>query len=85
MSFRRPLAIAALASLWLAGASLAEPFREPARGSVERAAILDAIRPVVEAEMRGPVEFVVTTMRVAPNWAFMQVEPKRPSCATKRI
>ncbi|WP_043616142.1 hypothetical protein [Ensifer sp. ZNC0028] len=78
MSFRRSLAIAALASLWLAGVSLAQPFREPAKGSAERAAILDAIRPAVEAEMRGPVEFVVTTMRAGPNWAFMQVEPQRP-------
>lgn len=72
MSVGRSLSIAALASLWLAGASLAQPFR------AERAAILDAIRPAVEAEMRGPVEFVVTTMRASPNWAFMQVESQRP-------
>lgn len=32
--------------------------------------------------MRGPVEFVVTTMRAAPNWAFMQVEPQRPGGGT---
>ncbi|WP_429818883.1 hypothetical protein [Ensifer sp. B1-9] len=78
MSVWRSLSIAALASLWLAGASMAQPVREPAKGSAERAAILDAIRPAVEAEMRGPVEFVVTTMRASPNWAFMQVEPQRP-------
>ncbi len=28
--------------------------------------------------MRGSVEFVVTTMRATPNWAFVQVEPQRP-------
>ncbi|MEI3852492.1 MULTISPECIES: hypothetical protein [unclassified Ensifer] len=80
--FTRLLAIAALASLWLAGACLAQPFREPVKGNAERAAILDAIRPAVEAEMRDPVEFVVTTMRAAPNWAFMQVEPQRPGGGT---
>ncbi|NRQ16301.1 hypothetical protein BHMPCIPO_03558 [Ensifer sesbaniae] len=78
VSVGRSLSIAALASLWLAGASLAQPFREPAKGNAERAAILDAIRPAVEAEMRGPVEFVVTTMRASPNWAFMQVESQLP-------
>lgn len=56
----------------------AQTFREPPKGSPERAAILDALRPAVEAEMRGSVEFVVTTMRVSPGWAFVQVEPQRP-------
>ena len=58
--------------------ALALTFREPAKGSAERAAIMDTLRPAVEAEMRGPVEFVVTTIRVTPNWAFVQVEPQRP-------
>ncbi len=40
--------------------------------------MLEALRPAVEAEMRGPVEFVVTTIRVSPNWAFVQVDPQRP-------
>ena len=62
----------------LGGPALALTFREPARGSAERAAIMDTLRPAVEAEMRGPVEFVVTTIRVTPNWAFVQVEPQRP-------
>ncbi len=60
------------------GPALAQTFREPAKGSAERAAIMDTLRPAVEAEMRGPVEFVVTTIRVTPNWAFVQVEPQRP-------
>jgi hypothetical protein len=62
----------------LSGPTLALTFREPAKGSAERVAIMDTLRPAVEAEMRGPVEFVVTTIRVTPNWAFVQVEPQRP-------
>lgn len=60
------------------GTALAQAFREPAKGSAERSAILDTLRPAVEAEMRGAVEFVVTTIRASPNWAFVQVEPQRP-------
>ena len=67
-----------VANLGLATTGFAQTLREPAKGSSERAAILDALRPAVEAEMRGSVEFVVTTMRATPNWAFMQVEPQRP-------
>lgn len=69
--------LAAMAAIF-SGPALALTFREPAKGSAERAAIMDTLRPAVEAEMRGPVEFVVTTIRVTPNWAFVQVEPQRP-------
>ena len=68
------LAILSLAT----GPLQAQALREPPKGSPERAAILDALRPAVEAEMRGSVEFVVTTIRVSPGWAFVQVEPQRP-------
>jgi len=71
-------AVLVMASLGLASSGAAQTLREPAKGSSERAAILDALRPAVEAEMRGSVEFVVTTMRATPNWAFVQVEPQRP-------
>ena len=68
----------AVMMMTISGPALALTFREPAKGSAERAAIMDTLRPAVEAEMRGPVEFVVTTIRVTPNWAFVQVEPQRP-------
>jgi hypothetical protein len=68
----------AIMMMAISGPALALTFREPAKGSAERAAIMDTLRPAVEAEMRGPVEFVVTTIRVTPNWAFVQVEPQRP-------
>jgi hypothetical protein len=50
----------------------------PAPGTPLRAAILDAVRPMVEAEVGRPVEFVVTSMRVLGEWAFVDLTPQRP-------
>lgn len=50
----------------------------PARGSPERARILDAARPVFEREVGGPVEFVVTTLNVMDGWAYGDVRLQRP-------
>jgi hypothetical protein len=50
----------------------------PARGSPLRAAILDGVRPMVEAEVGAPVEFVVNDMRVLGEWAFVDLAPQRP-------
>lgn len=47
-------------------------------GPAERRAILDALRPVVVRELGGPVEFVVTQMRVIEPYAFVIVTPQRP-------
>jgi hypothetical protein len=43
-----------------------------------RRAILDALRPVVVRELGGPVEFVVTQIRVIEPYAFVIVTPQRP-------
>ncbi|MBO6759006.1 MAG: hypothetical protein JJ902_21940 [Roseibium sp.] len=51
---------------------------EPARGTAERKDILNAVRPLVEARLNPPVEFVVTWMRVAGGWAFVGLAPQRP-------
>ena len=59
-------------------ASAALTIKTPQRGSVERVAILDAMRPQVEAAMRGPVVFVIDTMNVAEGWAFVIGYPQRP-------
>jgi len=61
-----------------AGFAAAQVVHEPAKGSAERAAVLDALRPAVESEMRGPVEFVVSVLRTTPKWAFVQVDPQHP-------
>jgi hypothetical protein len=50
----------------------------PPRGSPLRAAILDGLRPMVEAEVGRPVEFIVLDLRVIGEWAFAYVTPQRP-------
>ena len=50
----------------------------PAQGSPERAAILNSLRPMVVAELGAPVEFVVGTIRVVGEWAFVEAKPQRP-------
>ena len=73
---RRWVALMLIAAA-LIGSAGAAPY-EPARGCAERAAILDALRPTVEGELRPPVEFMVSSMRVEKSWAFVKVEPQRP-------
>ncbi|MEO0543225.1 MAG: hypothetical protein AAFY99_05340 [Pseudomonadota bacterium] len=77
----RTIISALLAFVILFGTMLsasAQTFYEPPRGSDERKAILDAMRPKIETEMRGPVEFVVVRLRVMDGFAFAQLEPQRP-------
>lgn len=65
-------------SILAATHSFAQNIKTPTRGSAERTAILDAMRPNVEAAMRGPVVFVISTMNVADGWAFVTAQPQRP-------
>lgn len=48
-----------------------------APGSVQRRAILDAIRPAVEAQLGPDVEFVVHDLRILRGWAFVAATPQR--------
>jgi|CXWL01.1.fsa_nt_gi hypothetical protein len=50
----------------------------PARGTQQRTAILNAIRPSVEARFGGRVEFVVNCLQVNNGWALANVDPQRP-------
>lgn len=43
----------------------------------QRRAILDAIRPAVEAQLGPAVEFVVHDIRVVRGWAFVAATPQR--------
>lgn len=52
--------------------------RVPVAGSAERKAMLDAIRPKVEAELGQPLEFRVRTLRVSGNFGFAVLDPQRP-------
>lgn len=50
----------------------------PAFGTPLRRAILDALRPMAEAELGKPVEFASVDMRVLGEWAFVTAVPQRP-------
>lgn len=72
-------ACALLMALCLGAPSIAAAqSHTPARGTPERAAILGGLRPVIEAQLNPPVEFVVRTMNVSKGWAFVAVDPQRP-------
>jgi hypothetical protein len=44
----------------------------------ERRLILNELRAPLERHLGGEVEFLVTTYRKKPHWAFVQAEPRRP-------
>jgi hypothetical protein len=50
----------------------------PPRGSPLRAQLLDTLRPTVMAEIGGPIELVVTDLRVMGPWAYAFVRAQRP-------
>ncbi len=54
------------------------PLSQPASGSAERKAVLDAIRPRAQGDLGGAVEFVVKEMRVQDGFCFTRLEPQRP-------
>lgn len=62
--------------------SAAAEVSTPARGTKLRKEILDALRPIVQYQMRGPVEFVVAKMNVSEDTAFLVVNPQRPGGKT---
>ncbi len=66
------------AALIVASAAPLAAQTSPPRGSPERTALLDALRPTLVKEIGGPIAFVVTTMRVMGPWAYLHVKPTRP-------
>lgn len=75
---RFPAIIAFILALLASGMAIAAEVHEPAKGSAERKAILDAIRPAIEAQMRTPVEFQINIMLSDGEWAFVGANPQRP-------
>ncbi len=71
------LAVLMLVCAALAGSAYAQTVTPP-HGSALRTAVLDAVRPMVEAEVGAPVEFVVGDMRVLGEWALVSLTPQRP-------
>ena len=45
--------------------------------SSERKAVLDALRPAIEAKVGSNVEFVVQVIRIENGWAFVMADPQR--------
>jgi hypothetical protein len=43
----------------------------------ERKAVLDTLRPAIEAKLGPNVEFVVQVLRVERGWAFVMADPQR--------
>lgn len=51
----------------------------PQQGSPERKAILDGLRPTFEQAFGKPIEFRVSSLRVAAGFAWVVVHPQRPN------
>ena len=47
-------------------------------GDPLRAALLDALRPVIARDLGQPVKFVVEKLRAKGDWAFAVVRPQTP-------
>lgn len=86
---RRPVLVLLTLALITPPASLAvapEPARAqagcraqtPAPGTLTRSSVLNALRPHVEAMAGEDIEFVVTRIRVACDWARVVVQPRTP-------
>ncbi|MEZ5911786.1 MAG: hypothetical protein R3D84_05770 [Paracoccaceae bacterium] len=73
----RTLILALTAALTLAGAAAAQ-YYEPARGTAERAALMDTLRPLAIGYLGAPVEFVVQDPRVSGDLAMAFVMAQRP-------
>jgi len=52
-----------------------EDYCEPSVGSPERKAILDAIRPLAERDLKQPINFVVRALPIADDWAVALLAP----------
>jgi hypothetical protein len=50
---------------------------QPARGTSQRQAILDALRPAIEAQLGPNIVFEIKVLRVEKGWAFVVAEPFR--------
>ena len=68
------LATAPVSAALQPGASATAP---GAPGSAQRRAILDALRPAVEARFGPNIEFVVHRIQVRQGWAVVLADPQR--------
>ena len=73
------LLLALVSFCLLASAAPAQSPYTPRAGSAERAAIMDAIRPLCERDLKQKVIFKVQHLRVARGFALARVVPLRPN------
>lgn len=59
-------------------ATTALGWESPARGSAQRKAMLDAIRPIAEWNLGAPVEFVVKDLMVEQQYGWANLLVQRP-------
>ena len=71
------LVLGAILAVLLAGAAHAQPVTSPERSNPLRTQLLDALRPTIQAETGGPVSFVVGTINVMGEWAYVGATPVR--------
>ena len=76
----KPLIALALALLTTAPAF---GWCEPPRGSAERRALMDTVRPHVEAMPGAPIEFLESRLRQEGDVAFAMLSPRRPGHAPR--
>ena len=74
----RDLVLSVILTLLSGVSALAQGWHEPARGTAERKALMDALRPHAEWVLGAPVEFVIYDLRVRGNLGFASVWPQRP-------
>ncbi len=77
-SLATALALGSLLALGAASARAGEAPRLLPPGDPDRKAMLDVLRPALETELSGPVEFVVKAARTQGHWGHVHVEPQRP-------
>lgn len=80
---KKTLLLAAILALFAApclaaATSAADALHSPQKGSAERKQILDALRIPVEKAIGQPVSFVVQTLNVHSDFAFIQAKPQKP-------
>jgi hypothetical protein len=56
----------------------AQEVEHPEKGSPERAAILDTLRPIVEAKLKQKIVFIVKTINLQGNWVFFDGRLRTP-------
>lgn len=75
----RSFIFAVLLLVSLSAIASAQAVYSPAKGSVERRQVLDALRVPVERELKQKIVFVADDFKVQGNWAFVSGRPQGPN------